>query len=284
MPEGKRNPGEMGGLSVKAIVPAGGIGTRFRPFTLTVPKELLPVARKPMIQIAVEEALACGIKEIGIVIRKGKEAIQRHFEVLRASSDHLPEALKREWSQADVHIIFQKKPLGLGNAIYEAGEFIDASPFVMIIPDQFVLSDVSGTRQLLDAVKEDLQAVWSSIVVVSREELGLFPGAREFELSNRRGKTWELSGIREECGRPEPETLLGFGRTFFPAQVLDLFSDEYLNPATGEVDLLFSFRALLKARRNRAVLLEGRAMDFGTWAGYEHFCSRLNVLQFANIG
>jgi UTP--glucose-1-phosphate uridylyltransferase len=284
MPKGKKKPGEMEGLSLKAIVPAGGIGTRLRPFTLTVPKELLPVARKPMIQVAVEEALACGIKEIGIVIRKGKEAIRKHFEVLRASSDHLLEALKREWSQADIHIIFQKKPLGLGNAIYEAAEFIDASPFVMIIPDQFVLADVSGTRQLLDAVKEDSQAVWSSIVVVPREEQELFPGARQFELINRRGKTWEVLGIREERGHPEPETLLGFGRTFFPAQVLDFFSDEYLNPATGEIDLLFSFRGLLKARRNRAVLLEGRAMDFGTWAGYEHFSSHLNMLQFANIG
>ncbi len=265
---------------MKAIVPAGGVGTRLRPFTLTTPKELLPVARKPMIQVAVEEALASGIKEIGIVIRKGKEAIQRHFEALMASSDHLPGTLKRELSRADVHIIFQKEPLGLGNAIYEAGEFIDGSPFVMIIPDQFVFSKVSGTRQLLDAAKEDFRAVWSSLVVVSREELGLFPGAREFELSNRRGNTWEVAGIREESGHPDVETLLGFGRTFFPAQVLDFFSDSYLNPATGEVDLLFSFRALIKARRNCAVLLEGKAMDFGTWAGYEHFSSNLNVSLF----
>jgi len=71
MPKRKRRPDEMEGLSVKAVVPAGGIGTRLRPFTLTMPKELLPVARKPMVQVAVEEALASGITEIGIVIPFG---------------------------------------------------------------------------------------------------------------------------------------------------------------------------------------------------------------------
>jgi UTP--glucose-1-phosphate uridylyltransferase len=270
----------MEGLSVKAIVPAGGAGTRLRPFTLTTPKELLPVGRKPMIQVAVEEALASGIGEIGIVIRKGKEAIQRHVEALVASSDHLHRTFRREWSETNIHFIFQKEPLGLGSAIYQAGEFIDGSPFVMIIPDQFISSMVSGTRQLLDAAEEDLQAVWSSLVVVSREELELFPGARGFELSNRRGNMWEVTGIREDTGHADAETLLGFGRTYFPAQTLGFFSDKYLNPKTGEVDLLPSFKALINARRNCAVLLEGKAMDFGTWAGYEYFSSNLNTRQF----
>jgi UTP--glucose-1-phosphate uridylyltransferase len=280
MPTGLERADRTQGFSVKAIIPAGGFGTRLRPFTLTTPKELLPVARKPMIQWAVEEALGAGIKEIGVVIRKGKEAIQEHFEALMASSDHLPETLKEELSLANIQIIFQKEPLGLGNAIYEAGGFIDGLPFVMIIPDQYVFSKVPGTRQLLDAANKDFRAVWSSLVVVSREEVGLFPGARRFELSNQSGNTWEVAGIREESGDTGMETLLGFGRTFFPAQVLDFFSDGFVNPATGEVDLLYSFKALIKAHRNYAVLLEGKAMDFGTWAGYEHFSSSLNVSLF----
>lgn len=277
MLNGKETPDKMDGLCVKAIIPAGGVGTRLRPFTLTMPKELLPVARKPMIQLAVEEALAAGIREIGVVIRKGKEAIQRHFEALMVSCDYLPETLKGELSRADIQIIFQEKPLGLGNAIYEAGGFIDGSPFVMIIPDQFVFSKVPATRQLLDIANKDVQAVWSSLVVVSREELGLFPGSRRFELSNRIGNTWEVKGVQEESGYSDGETLLGFGRTFFPAQALGFFADSYLNPATGEVDLLFTFKALIEARRNYAVLLEGHAMDFGTWAGYEYFTAKLNV-------
>ena len=259
---------------VKAIIPAAGLGTRLQPSTLVVPKELLPVDRRPMIQLAVEEALASGIKEIGIVIRKGKEAIQSHFEALVASSNPLWETLKEELSHAKLHFIFQKQPLGLGNAIYEAGTFIDDSPFVMIIPDQFVHSRVPATRQLLSAAREDFQAVWSSLIAVPQEELELFPGARRLELTNRVANTWNVAAVREETGYANEGPFVGFGRTFFPAGVIDFFSDRFLNPATGEVDLLRTFEALMKEYKNYAVLLEGKAMDFGTWAGYEYFFHR----------
>lgn len=262
---------------VKAIIPAAGMGTRLQPATLVVPKELLPVGRKPMIQLAVEEALASGIKEIGIVIRKGKEAIQRHFEALMASSDPAYEAYRRDFSKAHLRFIFQKECLGLGNAIYESGSFIDDSPFIMIIPDQFIRSSVPATSQLLGAVYRDFEAVWSSLITIAQEDSELFPGARKFELTNRVGNTWSVTGIREDSGNADEQPLVGFGRTFFPAHVVDFFSNSYLNPASGEVDLLLSFRALMKAHRNYAVLLEGKAMDFGTWPGYEYFSSNLHV-------
>lgn len=265
---------------VKAIIPAAGVGTRLRPFTLSVPKELLPVNRKPMIQLAVEEALASGITEIGIVIRKGKEAIQLHFEALIASSSPLCETLKGKLSQADMQFIFQKDLLGLGNAIYQAGSYIDDSPFVMIIPDQFVHSRVPATRQLLDAASENFKAVWSSLVAVSANELQFFPGVRRFNLFSRVGNTWEVAGFQEDSGGADEKNFVGFGRTYFPAGVIDFFSERFLNPATGEVDLLLSFEALIKERQNYAVLLEGKAMDFGTWVGYENFSPDMNVSFF----
>ena len=86
------------------------------------------------------------------------------------------------------------------------------------------------------------------------------------------GNAWEVKGLSEETGYSDQETLLlGFGRTFFPPGVVDFFSERFLNPATGEVDLLLTFEALIKEYKNYAELLEGKAMDFGTWAGYEHF-------------
>lgn len=271
MPKGKKTVGRTEKVSVKAIIPSGGVGTRLLPLTLAVPKELFPANRKPMIQLAVEEALSAGIRDIGIVIRKGKEVIQNYFEALIRSSNPLWEGLKKELTHANLHFIFQGQPLGLGNAMYEAGTFIDESSFVMIIPDQFVCSKVPATRQLLDAASQDFQAVWSSLVTMSEEELELFPGARRFDLINRIGNTWEVEGIRDDSEDPNDKTLLGFGRTFFPPGVIDFFSERFLNPATGEVDLLLSFQALIKERQNYAVLLEGKPMDFGTWAGYEYF-------------
>ncbi len=98
-----------------------------------------------------------------------------------------------------------------------------------------------------------------------------------FELDKREKNTWKVRGFRKETESADEEILLGFGRTLFPAGALEYFSDRYVNPASGEVDLLLSFEALLEKFPNYAVLLEGRAMDFGTWAGYERFCGSLGT-------
>ena len=258
---------------VKAVIPAAGYGTRLHPFTLVVPKELLPVRRKPMIQMAVEEAIASGIRDIGIVIREGKEVIRDYFDVLKTASSPLNEHYNRELSraQAELHFVFQRKPQGLGDAIYEAKDFISDSPFVMIIPDQFVISKAPATGRLLDAARENIHAVWSSLVTVPPEELGLFPGARRLELTSTAGNTYKVKNVQEETGYSNGGSFVGFGRTYFPAGVVEFFSDGYLNPATGEVDLLPTFEALVEERENYAVLLEGKAMDLGTWEGYEYF-------------
>jgi UTP--glucose-1-phosphate uridylyltransferase len=255
----------------KAVIPAAGYGTRLLPFTLAAPKELLPVRGKPMIHLAVAEAAAAGIKEIGIVIRDEKEVIRDYFEAVKKIADPSLKSLQQELAAAELSFIRQRQPLGLGDALYEAGEYLGDSPFVMIIPDQFLDAAESATQQLLAAAAGDPQAVWSSLVAVPGMELPLFPGARPFLLKNQVGKTWEVAGV----GGPPPDSqgtaLLGFGRTWFPPGVRDFFSRDFLNPQTGEVDLLFSFQALIQKRRNMAVLLEGRPMDFGTWAGYEYF-------------
>jgi UTP-glucose-1-phosphate uridylyltransferase len=252
------------------------LGTRFQPLTLAVPKELLPVNRKPLIQWALEEALKAGIQEIGIVIRKGKEVIQDYFEALM-SSELTDASLKLELSQASLHFVIQKEPLGLGNAMYEAASFVEDKPFVMIIPDQFVSSAVSATRQLLDASDRDVKAVWSTLVNVPVNEMQFFPGARRLMLTNRRGNYWEVTGIEARQGHANSSLLLGFGRTFFPPGAMEYFSNRFLNPTTGEVDLLLSFIGLIKKCHNYAVLLEGEAMDFGTWPGYERFFQSIIV-------
>jgi UTP--glucose-1-phosphate uridylyltransferase len=257
--------------SVKAVIPAAGLGKRFHPLSLAVPKELLPVNRKPLIHWAVEEALTAGVRDIGIVICKGKEMIRDYFEALMRSSTPSDECFQHELHEGRLHFIRQEKPLGLGNAIYESGGFLNDSPFIMIIPDQLILSKVPGTTQLLHAASGDVQAIWSSVVAISGEELHLFPGARRFKLTTMRKNIWVVKGIRSDSESSPEQSLIGFGRTFFPAGIHEFFSDRFLNPVTGEVDLLPSFEALIGEYRNYAALLEGTPLDFGTWEGYEHF-------------
>jgi len=238
---------------VKAVIPAAGLGTRFRPLTLAVPKELLPVNKKPMVQLAVEEALSSDIRDIGIVIRRGKEVIRDYINSLMSSSDSIWKNFKQKMSHTRVHYIFQEKPLGLGNAIYAAREYINDSPFVMIIPDQFVDSRVPATKQLLNAANKDVQAVWSSLTIVPPEEKEFFSSARSFLLTNRRGNTWSVKEILEHSQSQSGETILGFGRTYFPQGVIEFFSDRFMNPVTREVDLLFTFKALMRCISNKLI-------------------------------
>ncbi|MEJ2364298.1 MAG: sugar phosphate nucleotidyltransferase [Deltaproteobacteria bacterium] len=256
---------------IKAVIPAAGFGTRLRPFTLAAPKEILPAGRKPMIHWAVEEAFSSGITEVGIVIRRGKEVIQEYFSALANSPYPLQEALNKYLTSGHLHFIYQDQPLGLGHALYESRAFLKDFAFVMIIPDQFLLSKVPATKQLLEASAASRQSVWSTVVTVPQGEKTLFPGARAFLLRNLQNRIGEVIGIQEEPPKCKEDQPVGFGRTYFPAGVLEFFSTAYLNPATSEVDLLFTFQALLNAYKNYAFWLEGRAMDLGTWEGYEYF-------------
>jgi UTP--glucose-1-phosphate uridylyltransferase len=250
--------------SVKGLIPAAGLGTRMRPVTLAVPKELLPIYRKPMIQLAVEEATAAGIREIAIVIRKGKEIIQDYFDKTEVS-------LGQTLSAANLKFVYQPEPLGLGDAIYAASSFIEDDPFVMIIPDQFLYSSISATNQLLRAAYDERQAVWSSVVAISDEHLKFFPGSRTFELLERTENTWKVTDLHESYLNKNEKQLFGFGRTFFPSGTLQYFSPKYINPRNGEIDLFYSFKALIREYPNYALCLEGMAMDFGTWPAYEYF-------------
>jgi UTP--glucose-1-phosphate uridylyltransferase len=261
---------------VKAIIPAAGLGKRFHPLSLVLPKELLPVNRRPLIQWAIEEVLASNIRDIGIVIRKGKEVIKNYFELLVTLSDPEWKHVREKLEEARLQFIFQRKPLGLGNAIYEANSFINNSPFLMVIPDQIVISEIPAVRQLLDATREDSNAVWSTVVRIPQKEAKFFSGAREFVLKNQRGNIWDVAGFQTRLRQPGEDVFVGFGRTFFPAGSLRFFTNEFLNPATGEVDLLLSFEMLFREYRNYAVKLEGEPMDLGTWLGYERFSLTAN--------
>ena len=267
MPKG-RKPGDKAVTSdIKAVIPAAGYGTRLRPVTYAVPKELLPVGRRPMIHEAVAEAVQAGIQEICIVIRKGKEQIREYFKTEGVASI-------RD-SGVKLYFVYQTKPLGLGYALYEARDFISDSSFIMIIPDQFLFFDIPAAKQLLASVESDDSGVWSSIIHLPEEERKYFPNSRSFTLEVIDNKTWRVKGIQEYCDNNLNGNLLGIGRTYFPPKSLTYFSEEYLNPKTGEVDLLFSFRIMIKKFHCYAVLLKGKAMDFGTWPGYEHYSSEL---------
>lgn len=142
----------------KVVIPAAGLGTRCLPATKVIPKEMLPVGDRPLIQYAVEEAVASGARTVILVISPGKELLTEHFqpcpELEAALRDRglFEEAHKiQQLSElAEIRTVYQAKPLGLANAIDAAAPLIKDEPFGVILPDALIYSDVPCIRQLMD--------------------------------------------------------------------------------------------------------------------------------------
>ena len=142
----------------KAVIPAAGFGTRFLPATKSQPKEMLPVVDTPVIQYVVEEAVASGITDILMVIGRGKRAIEEHFdrsfelewELEAKGKIGQLEVIRRISSLANIHFVWQKQMLGLGDAIRCAQAHVGDQPFAVLLGDTLMQGEIPATRQLLD--------------------------------------------------------------------------------------------------------------------------------------
>src|SRR6202158_1438585 len=142
----------------KAVFPAAGLGTRFLPATKAMPKEMLPLVDKPLIQYGVEEAIHSGIQNIIIVTGRGKSAIEDHFDVsfeleqtLEAKGKKDLLAIVRSVSDMiDVAYVRQKEALGLGHAVLRVRELVGNEPFAVVLSDNVIDSEMPAVRQLLD--------------------------------------------------------------------------------------------------------------------------------------
>ena len=157
----------------KAVIPVGGLGTRFLPATRTVPKPLLPVLNVPVIEYAVREASAAGVTDIAIVMSPGMESVADYFgnqtvlegELRSRGRDELLEAQLEIASLANVTTVYQHVPRGPGHAILQARDFCDGEPFVTIFPDDVILNDVSATEQLMQVYRQH----GGSVIAVAEE-------------------------------------------------------------------------------------------------------------------
>src|SRR5271157_2876114 len=146
----------------KAIIPAGGFGTRMLPATKVVPKELLPVVDKPLIQFIVEEIAASGIEEVILITGREKGSIEDHFDTFaelesfleKKKKTDLLEIIRRTSSLARIVSVRQPYPMGLGHAILCARDLINDEPFAVLLPDDLIVSRTPCIAQLLDVYNE----------------------------------------------------------------------------------------------------------------------------------
>ena len=256
----------------KAVFPAAGLGTRFLPATKAMPKEMLTLVDKPLIQYVVEEAVDSGIESIIIVTGRDKAAIENHFDISYELEQTLQERGKtkvfeqvREVAEiARISYTRQKQPLGLGHAIYQGKDFVENEPFAVMLPDDIMDSDPPALRQMID-VFERYNAPVIATMQVPGEAISRFGviDAEEVEENVFRIKDMVEKPKYEDA----PSDLAIVGRYIFTPDIFGAI--EKTTPgAGGEIQITDAMRGLLKERPFYAVKLDGVRHDAGDKLGF----------------
>jgi UTP--glucose-1-phosphate uridylyltransferase len=260
----------------KAVFPAAGWGTRFLPATKAQPKEMLPLVDKPVIQYAVEEAVAAGIEQVIIVTSSQKRAIEDHFD-LNYELEHLLEEkgeieklrqVRHISDLAQIAYVRQKEQLGLGHAVLMAKDLIGHEPFAVILPDDVVVADRPCIGQLIHAYHQ----VHGSVVAVMEVPLeetvryGVIGGEQLQDGPDLR--TYRVSSIVE---KPEPDTapstLAVIGRYVLTPKIFDKL-EQTQRGAGGEIQLTDAIQALMDEQGVYGYAFEGVRYDAGTTMGW----------------
>jgi UTP--glucose-1-phosphate uridylyltransferase len=261
----------------KAVFPAAGLGTRFLPATKAMPKEMLPLVDKPLIQYGVEEAIHSGIQNIIIVTGRGKTAIEDHFDV-SFELEHLLESRSKKDLLATVRnvsdminvaYVRQKEALGLGHAVLRAKELIGPEPFSVILSDDVIDAEVPAMRQLLD-IYEFYGASVVALMEVPGEAISAYGVVDAEPVSHNGGKN-RLYRIRSMVEKPKaseaPSNLAIIGRYVLTPEIFD--SIENIEPGSGgEIQLTDALKHLLRSRPIYGFRVEGTRYDAGDKLGF----------------
>ncbi len=261
----------------KAVLPAAGWGTQFLPATKAQPKEMLPLVDKPVIQYAVEEAVAAGIEQVIIVTSSQKRAIEDHFD-LNYELEHLLEEkgeieklrqVRHISDLAQVAYVRQKEQLGLGHAVLMAKDLIGHEPFAVILPDDVVVADRPCIGQLIHVYQEHHGSVVAVTEVPPEEtrRYGVIGGQRVDEGSDR-DRTYRVHSIVE---KPEPgsapSNLAVIGRYVLTPKIFDKL-EQTQRGTGGEIQLTDAIQALMEEQAVFAYAFEGQRYDAGTTMGW----------------
>jgi UTP--glucose-1-phosphate uridylyltransferase len=258
----------------KAVYPAAGLGTRFLPATKAMPKEMLPLVDKPLIQYGIEEAMDSGIHNILIVTGRGKTAIEDHFDV-SFEMEHLLESRgKKELLAAvravsdliDVAYVRQKEALGLGHAVLRAKDLIGSEPFAVVLSDDVIYSEVPCIRQLLD-VYEFFGSSVLALMEVPKEQISAY-GVVDAEPVSHSGNVYRIRNLVEKPKADEaPSNLAIIGRYILTSEIFP--SIEAIQPGSGgEIQLTDALKHLGRSRPIYGLKFEGKRYDAGDKLGF----------------
>ncbi len=257
----------------KAVLPVAGMGTRVLPATKAIPKELLPVVDRPVIQYVVDEALEAGIEHIVFVTGRGKSAIEDYFDCAYELEDQLKAKGKTailaavESSRLPAgasSFVRQQAPLGLGHAVWCARDVIGNEPFAVLLPDVMVKGRPSALKQMTDA----FDRVGGNIIAVDPVPMERVSSYGVIAPESREGRLIRMSGMVEKPpAESAPSNLKITGRYILQPEIFALLESQERG-AGGEIQLTDAMARLMQAQPFFAYEFEGREYDCGSKTGY----------------
>ena len=255
----------------KAVFPVAGLGTRFLPATKAIPKEMLPVVDRPLIQYAVEEAREAGIEQMIFVTGRGKSAIEDHFDIAyeleRTMTDRGRDISVLEPTRlgpGNCAYVRQQEPMGLGHAIWCARDIVGDEPFAIFLPDEFMHGSPGCMAQMV-AEYNRVGGNLLSVLEVPHEQVSSYgvidPGASD-------GKLTEVKGLVEKPKVEDaPSNLIISGRYILQPEVMRLLELQEKG-AGGEIQLTDAMARMIGQQPFHAVTFDGARYDCGSKVGY----------------
>lgn len=259
----------------KAVIPAAGWGTRFLPFTKSVPKEMLPIVDKPAIQYVVEEAIRCGIDDILIITSPYKKAIEDHFDrsaelehlLAEKDKDHELRQVRELADLADIHFIRQGEALGLGHAIGIARRHVGREPFAVLLGDDLMHPSSTVLQGMIDTYAER-GAASVALMRVPHAEIGAYGCAQVEPSDDLPDPLVRVSGLVEKPPPDQaPSDLAVIGRYVFGPEIFDHIGRTGVGHG-GEIQLTDAMLSMMGEREMLGWVFEGGRYDVGNKADY----------------
>jgi len=255
----------------KAVFPVAGLGTRFLPATKAIPKELLPIVDRPLIQYAVDEAREAGIEQMIFVTGRGKTAIVEHFDIayeLEATMSERGKDLSvleaTRIKPGDLVAVRQQVPLGLGHAIWCARAIVGDEPFAILLPDELMVGTPGCMAQMVRAY-EEVGGNLISVLEVPREEVSSYG---VIDPGETRGNLTQVKGLVEKpLVERAPSNKIVSGRYILQPEVMRTLEGQEKG-AGGEIQLTDAMAKMIGRQPFHAVTFDGRRFDCGNKTGF----------------
>jgi UTP--glucose-1-phosphate uridylyltransferase len=271
----------------KAVFPVAGLGTRFLPATKAIPKEMLPVVDRPLIQYAVDEAREAGIEQMIFVTGRGKGAIEDHFDIAYELERTMAERGKdlsvlepTRLGPGQCAYVRQQEPMGLGHAIWCARDIVGDEPFAIFLPDEFMHGSPGCMAQMVQAYNETGGNL-ISVLEVPREDVSSY-GVIKPGMRGKAPLTEVIGLVEKPAVEDAPSNLIISGRYILQPEVMGVLKNQGKG-AGGEIQLTDAMAQMIGTQPFHAVTFKGKRYDCGSVAGYVEANLAL-ALERADIG